>query len=185
MAITNSLTGYEPNLFGLSDDCEGLASIFKGSDLTQFYNYDTDKKESANAEIDDEHIRNAVASPLFTPEREAAEANLTQTYHSYVESLLRSAQSVSACSGQPVTWPTRQTSSRELDEERSMTTLQLRKEHLLAEAKIEIQKHENKPSLAEDYIRDLKGQIESNYFSGVLLTGMKNPDGHKIVLIKK
>ena len=39
--------------------------------------------------------------------------------------------------------------------------MQIRKEQLLTEARSEILKHENKANLTEDYVRGLKGQIES------------------------
>ena len=45
------------------------------------YDLGIDREESANAELDDEHVGNALGSPLFTKESEA-EASLAQTYHS-------------------------------------------------------------------------------------------------------
>ena len=66
IAITNPLTGYEPNLFGIPGDFEDLDSIFRGANLTQFSNYDLDKIGPATGEIDDFHTRNAIAAPLFT-----------------------------------------------------------------------------------------------------------------------
>ena len=152
MATTDPLTGYEPNLLGIPDDFEVLPSIFQGSDSNQLYNLRIDREESANAWIDDEHITTAVASPLFTQESEA-EASLAQTYHSDEESLLRGAQSDLARTEQPVVWQTRQKSSRESDDERIKTMLQIQKEQILAEARAEILKYENKASLTEDYIR--------------------------------
>ena len=52
-------------------------------------------------------------------------------------------------------------SSRELEYERIKTILQIQKEQLLTEARSEILKHEKKANLTEDYIRGLKGQMES------------------------
>ena len=48
---------------------------------------DTELSYSCDAELDDETIGKALSSPLFTQEREEP-ANLRQTYHSHVESLL-------------------------------------------------------------------------------------------------
>ena len=75
---------------GILDDFEVLPSIFQGWDINKIYNLGIDREESANAETDDEHIREVVASLLFTQESEA-EARLAQTYHSNEESLLRGA----------------------------------------------------------------------------------------------
>ena len=137
-----------------------LPSIFQGSDINQIYYLGIEGEESANAELDDEHVGNALASPLFTKESEA-EASLAQTYHSNEENLLRGAQSALANTGQSVVWPTKRKSSRELEYERIKTVLQVQKEQLLTEAGSEILKHENKANLTEDSIRGLKSQIES------------------------
>ena len=68
-----------------------LLSIFQGSDINQIYYLGIEGEKSTNAELDDEHVGNALASPLFTKESEA-EASLAQTYHSNEENLLRGAQ---------------------------------------------------------------------------------------------
>ena len=82
-------------------------------------------------------------------------------YHSTEESVLRGAPSVLANMRQPVVWPTKRKSSRELDDEGIKTTLQTQKKQLLTGARSEILKHENKANVTEDYIRGLKGQVES------------------------
>ena len=64
-----------------------LPSIFQGSDVNQIYYLGMDKEESANAELDDEHVGNALASPRFTKESDA-EASPAQTYHSNEEEQL-------------------------------------------------------------------------------------------------
>ena len=61
-----------------SDEFNVHRSIFQSSDLNNIYNLGIDLEESANAEIDDEHIRDAFASPLFSQES-VAEADLRQT----------------------------------------------------------------------------------------------------------
>ena len=124
-------------------------SILQGSDINQIYYLGIEGEESVNAELDDEHVGNALASPLFTKESEA-EASLAQTYHSNEENLLRGAQSVLANTVQSVVWPTQRTSSRELEYERIRAILQIQKEQLLTEARSEILKHENKANLTED-----------------------------------
>ena len=48
-----------------------------------------------------------------------------------------------------------------MEYERINTILQIQKEQLLTEARSKILKHENKANLTKDYIRGLKGQIES------------------------
>ena len=137
-----------------------LSSIFQGSDINQIYHLGIEREESANAELDDEHVGNALASPRFTKESEA-EASLAQTYHSNEENLLRGAQSPFANTGQSVVWPTQRKSSRELEYKRIKTVLQIQEEQLFTEASSEILKHENKANLTEDYIRGLKGPNES------------------------
>ena len=54
-----------------------------------------------------------------------------------------------------------QKSSQGLEDEIFMSALQVQREQILAEAKLEIQKHEEKASFNEDYSRDLKSQIDS------------------------
>ena len=156
MARTDPLAGNGPKLLGISDDFEVLPSNFQGSDINQIFYLGIEGKESANAELDGEHVGNAVASPLFTQESEA-EASLAQTCHSNEESLLRGAQSVSANTELSVVWPTKRKSSRELEYERIKTIVQIQKEQLLRDARSEILKHENEANLTEDYIRGLKG----------------------------
>ena len=95
------LTGYEPNETDNSDDKEVSASFFQGSSITSIYDLGDNGAESPYVEIDDEHIRKALASPLYIQEREA-NASLRQTYHSSEESLLPSAQSILASTGRPV-----------------------------------------------------------------------------------
>ena len=97
LATITPLTGYEPNVFDNFDDTEGTTSIFQSSsDLG-----DNSTEKSLDQEIDDEHIRKALASPLYIQERET-NANLWQTYHSNEESLLPDAQSILTSMGKPV-----------------------------------------------------------------------------------
>ena len=135
--------------------------IFQGSNGIKIYNIGAHNEESANAEIDDEHIRNALALPLFQQES-GAEVSLKQTYHSNAEGLFKGAQSILAITGRPVVWQTqKRESSQELDDDRIRIILETQKGQLLADAKSEILKHENKADPAKNHIRGLMGQIES------------------------
>ena len=141
MAIYNPLTGYEPKLLDDFDHSETSAKIFQDASG----DIDTEPSYSCNAELDDEIIGKALFSPLFIQEREEP-ANRRQAYHSHEESLLP-AQSFSAhtSTGRPVyelsSCP-KQKSSREMENERIRTFFERQKEQILAEVRIEIQKHE-------------------------------------------
>ena len=95
MAKTRPSLGYEPKVLDTSDEFNVHPSFFQSLDLNDIYNLDVKHEESAHAEIDDEHIRTALALPLFSQESEA-EASLKQTYHSNEEGLFKGAQSVLA-----------------------------------------------------------------------------------------
>ena len=102
MAMNPDLTGYEPNVTDNFDEREVTASIFHSSSVKS-------KMKLAitvwrpQTEIDDEHIRNQVASPLYIQER-AANASLMQAYHCTEESLLPGARSILAGTEKPVAW---------------------------------------------------------------------------------
>ena len=66
-----------------SDDMEVTASFIQDSNVTSIYDLGDNGAESPDAEIDDEHVRNALASPLYIHEREA-NASLLQAYHSKI-----------------------------------------------------------------------------------------------------
>ena len=91
MAKTPPLTGYEPNATDTSDEFEAFPSLFQGSNVGTIYDLGGNDAESTDAEIDDEHIRYALALPLFSQESEA-EAHLRQTYPSNEEGLFNVAQ---------------------------------------------------------------------------------------------
>ena len=92
VAIITPPTGYEPNATDNLDDTEVNASFFQDSSI---YNLGDNGTESPDAEIDDEHIRNALASPLYMQEQEA-NASLRQAYHSNEASLQPGARSILA-----------------------------------------------------------------------------------------
>ena len=83
MANTTSSNGYEPNVIDNFDYSETFKAILQNDPVDT----DTEPSYSFDAELDDELIRKALSSPLFTQEGEES-ANLRQTYHSHEESLL-------------------------------------------------------------------------------------------------
>ena len=159
MAKSRPPTGSAPKVL-TSDEFNVYPSIFQSSDLNNICNLGIDLEESANTEIDDEHIRDAFASPLFSQWSEA-EADLRQTHHSNEESLIKGAQSVLASTGRRVSGPTQKRgSNQELDDDRIRTILEIQKKQLLSKAKSKILEYENQACLTEDYIRELKSKIE-------------------------
>ena len=76
-----------------SEDFLEVTSLFQGSKVKTVYNLGDNDAKCPDAEIDDEHTRNSLASPLYLQEREAS-ASLLQVYHSQRESLFQRAQSI-------------------------------------------------------------------------------------------
>ena len=70
MATETPLTGYEPNLFDIPEDYDGLDKIFRKTNFTPLM-YDSDLQYPDPTEVDDEHLRSECASPLPTWERGA------------------------------------------------------------------------------------------------------------------
>ena len=77
------------------------------------------------------------------------------------ESFLRSAPLISARTGKPGSVLKERESSQELEDEMLMSALQVQREQILAEAKLEMQTYEEKASFDEKYIRNLRNQIDS------------------------
>ena len=73
----------------------------KSSSVTSIFALCDSLTTSSDFEVDDEHTRTALASPLYTQEREA-NASLFQAYHSNEEGLLPAAPSILAGTGKPV-----------------------------------------------------------------------------------
>ena len=116
MAKTPPPTGYEPNVTDTSDEFEAIPSFFQSSNVDTIYDLGGNDAESTDAEIDDEHNRNALALPLFSQESEA-EAHLRQTYHTNAAGLFKGAPSILARTGQPVVWLTQKRKcSQDLDD---------------------------------------------------------------------
>ena len=83
------LTGYELSQLYNFDYSETYTAIFQNESV----DIDTEPSYSCDAELDDELIRKALSSPLFTQERQEP-ANLRQSYHSHEESLLPAQRTV-------------------------------------------------------------------------------------------
>ena len=145
----------------LIEDFEAVTSFFQGSNVKTVHYFGDNDAKYPDAEIDDEHTRNSLASPLYLQEREA-NASLLQVYHSQRESLFQGAQSILACTGKPVNWMSeKRKSSQELDNCQFRILLESEKEHLLAEAKSVILRNEYRADLAENNICELKRKIVS------------------------
>ena len=65
----------------LTEDFEGVTSFFQGSNVKTVYIIGDNDAKYPDAEIDDEHTRNSLASPLSVQEREAS-ASLVQVAQS-------------------------------------------------------------------------------------------------------
>ena len=77
----------------LTEDFEQVTSFFQGSNVKAVYIIGDNDAKYPEAEVDDEHTRNSLASPLYLQEREATES-LLQAYQSQRESLFQRAQSI-------------------------------------------------------------------------------------------
>ena len=162
LAIFHPPTGYEPNVLDDFHYSETTEMIFQKESV----DIDTEPSYSFDAELDDELVRKALSSPLFTQEREEL-ANLRQTYHSHEDSLLPAQSSFTRTStGRPVYEPSsnlsqKRKSSRDLENERIRILLERQKEQILAEVRSEIQKHELQADSDRRSIQELTGIIDS------------------------
>ena len=77
----------------LTEYFAAVTSFFQGSNVKTVYNLGDNDAKYPDAEIDDEHSRNSLASPLYLQEREES-ASLLQVSHSQRESLFQRAQSI-------------------------------------------------------------------------------------------
>ena len=71
----------------LTEDFEEVTSFFQGSNVKTVYILSDNDAKYPDAEIDDEHTRNSLASPLYLQEREAS-ASLLQVHHSQKRKLV-------------------------------------------------------------------------------------------------
>ena len=146
-------------MFDIPEDYEGIDAIFRETNFTQLINYDSDGQYPDRTEVDDKHLRSEFASPLPTQER-GARTDPTQTHLSNEESSLRSAPLISR-TVKPGSVSNERELSQGLEDEILMSALQAQRHQILAEAKLEIQKYDEKASFAENYIRNLRCQIDS------------------------
>ena len=157
VAKTTSSTGYEPKVIDNFDYSETYTAIFQNESV------DVDTEPS---ELDDELIRKALSSPLFTQEREES-ANLRQTYHFHEERLLPAQSFFTRTStGRPVYEPSsdlsqKRKSNRDLENEQIRIPLERQKEQILAEVRSETQKHELRADSDRRSIQELTGIVDS------------------------
>ena len=152
--------------------------------------YDTSESIATpplESDLDDDQIRNMLASPLFIQEREAS-ADRSRVYHSFRENSVSSSSHFRESAGKPAAlfslkesrvktpFPTDGISSghqrvqgkcesffRFSDREEAATTvLEEQRDHQLAEAKSEILKQECKVDTLDPCIREFKRQAHSN-----------------------
>ena len=156
------LTSYEPNFFDdyHFSETTGIFVQESSSDTRSSYLHDW--------VISDYTIGRALSSPLFTQEREDP-ASRRQAYHSLEESLLPS-QSLSVGhvgTGRPVdefgslSSSVRENPCRDSENEQIRILLERQKEHILADCRTEIQKHEFQADYDRRSIQKLNGIIES------------------------
>ena len=186
VAKTTSSTGFEPNVIDNFDDSETYTVIFQNESV----DIDTKPSYSFDAKLDDELIRKALSSPLFTQEREEP-ANLRQTYHSHDESLLpaqsfftRTSTVKSVYEPSSNLSPKRK-SSRDLENEQIRILLERQEEQILAQVRSEIQKHELEAESDRRSIQELTGIVDSQRMEiDHTITGASNP-GEIIYYFKK
>ena len=86
----------------LSEDFEEVTSFFQGSNVKTVYNLGDNDAKYPDAEIDNEHTRNSLASPLYLQEREAS-ASLLQAFTQKENVCFNVHSQFLASTGKPVT----------------------------------------------------------------------------------
>ena len=171
----------------LTEDFEAVTAFFQGSNVKTVQNLGDNDAKHPDAEIDDGHTSNLLASPLYFQEREAS-ASLLQVYHSQREGLFQGAQSILASTGKPVNWISQKRKcNQELDNGGQIRiSFGKTREQLLAEAESEILRHEYRADLAGNTICELKRQILilKQWKLGILEQGMNSPDENKLFFTK-
>ena len=139
MAIYNPLTCYEPKLLVDFDDSETSAMIF----MEESGDIDTEPSYLCDAELDDEIIGKALSSPLFIQESPFTHTQVrADPYTNFVRVKKRK-------------------SRREMENERIRIFLERQKEHILADFRTEIQKHEFQADSDGRSIPELNGELSS------------------------
>ena len=190
LAETHSATGYEPK--DLTEDDTSVQvkpMLFHRPGMTSTY----DSAESIAtpllvSDLDDEQIRNMLASPLYVQEREAS-ADRSRIYHSFRENSVFSSSHFRDSAGKLVAgFSHERMSSQETVSDRECPssghqpvrgedealsrlfesenaadwTLKNKKDHLLAEATSEVLKEECRADFLDCSIRELQRQIHSS-----------------------
>ena len=158
VAKTTSSTNYEPNVIDNSDYSETFSAIFQNESV----DVDTEPSYSFDAELDDELIRKALSSPLFTQEREES-ANLTQTYDSHEEILLPARSFFTRTSMVESVYEPSSNSCQKRKSSLDLENKQIKrhKEQILAEVRSEIQKFVLQAESARRSNQELTGIIDS------------------------
>ena len=86
----------------LTEDFEEVTSFFQRSNVKTVYNLGDNDAKYPDAEIDDEHTRNSLASPLYLQEREAS-ASLLQAFTQKEKACFNVHSQFLASTGKPVT----------------------------------------------------------------------------------
>ena len=159
-----------------------LTSFFQGSNVKIAYNLGDNDAKYPDAEIDDVHTSNSLASPLYLQEREAS-ASLLQAFTHKEKACVQRAQSIFSKYGE--TRYLDVTKSANLTKSwttvRSGSFLAREKEHLLAVAKFEMLRHECRADLAEIIFVTWRDKlILKQWKLGILEQGMKSPDENKL-----
>ena len=120
----------------LTEDLEEVTSFFQGSNVEAVYNCGDNDAKYPDAEIDDVHTRNSLASPLYLQEREAS-ASLVQSLTHNEKACFNVHSQFSASMEKPVTaCHKKRKSNQELDNCQFRIILEREKEQLPAEGKI-------------------------------------------------
>ena len=144
----------------LTEDFEAVASFFQSSNVKTVHNLGDNDANYPDAEIDDVHTRNSLASPLYLQEREAS-ASLLQAFTHKEKFCFNVYSQFLASTGKPLLESQKRKSNQELDNCQIRIIFGKSREQLLAEAKSEILRHEYRADLAENKICELKRQIDS------------------------
>ena len=145
----------------LTEDFEAVTSFFQGSNVQTVYNFGDSDAKHPDAEIDDEHTSNLLASPTVpSGARSKCEpvAGLSLTKRRFVS---RCTVNFSKYGETHQLDVIKRKSNPELDNCQTRIIFGKTREHLFAEAKSEILRHEYRADLAEYNTCELRRQIES------------------------
>ena len=145
----------------LTEDFEAVTSFFQGSNVKTVYNFGDNDAKYPDAEIDDVHTRNSLASPLHLQEREAS-ASLLQAFAHKEKAWFNVHSQFSASTAKPVTGcHKKRQSNQELDKCQTRIIFGKTREQLLVEAKSETCEMNTERILPKNNICELKREIEN------------------------